>query len=46
LVDNVYSPENEGILSYKDVPKLEEQIMKFCGNVITIHDKDLITKNI
>lgn len=46
LVDNVYSPANEGILSYKDVPGLEERIIKFCGGGITIHDKDLITKNI
>lgn len=47
LVDNVYSPENEGILSYKDVPGLETKIRDYCkGGGVTIHDKDLITKNI
>jgi len=47
LVDNVYSPENEGILSYKDVPGLETQIRNACKNSdVIIHDKDLITKNI
>ena len=46
LVDNVYSPQNEGVLSYKEIPELEKRIKYVFGGGLTIHDKDLITKNI
>lgn len=46
LVDNVYSPKNEGILSYQDIPDLKSKIEHYCTSSLLIHEKDLITKNI
>lgn len=49
LVDNDYSPENEGSIVWTNFEmikvKIENLVGKFDENDITISDKDLITKN-
>jgi dTDP-4-dehydrorhamnose 3,5-epimerase len=50
LVDNVYSPENEGSIYWKEVSEVLNTITKYHNglldeNEIIISEKDLITKN-
>jgi dTDP-4-dehydrorhamnose 3,5-epimerase len=49
LVDNDYSPENEGSIVWANFEmikvKIENLVGKFDENDITISDKDLVTKN-
>lgn len=51
LVDNVYSPQNEGIISYLDVDNLLERLKEKLPtepnlkSKVIIHQKDLLTKN-
>lgn len=49
LVDNDYSPENEGSIVWTNFEmikvKIENLVGKFDVNDITISDKDLVTKN-
>ena len=49
LVDNDYSPENEGSIVWTNFEmikvKIEILVGKFDVNDITISDKDLVTKN-
>jgi dTDP-4-dehydrorhamnose 3,5-epimerase len=50
LVDNVYSPENEGSIYWKEVPEVLDTMIEYHDGVlnekeIIISEKDLITKN-
>jgi dTDP-4-dehydrorhamnose 3,5-epimerase len=49
LIDNDYSPENEGSIVWKKFPQIKVKIENLIGNFdendIIISDKDLITKN-
>jgi dTDP-4-dehydrorhamnose 3,5-epimerase len=46
LVDNIYSPENEGSIFWKSFPEIVEEISKYTEEkLIVISNKDLLTKN-
>ena len=48
LVDNDYSPENEGVKVWTDYPEIERKIKEvdpfFGRELVIIHDKDLVEK--
>lgn len=48
LVDNDYSPENEGVKVWSDYPEIKDEIREidpeFKEELILIHDKDLVEK--
>jgi dTDP-4-dehydrorhamnose 3,5-epimerase len=48
LVDNDYSPENEGVKVWTDYPEIKDEIREvdpeFKEELILIHDKDLVEK--
>jgi hypothetical protein len=48
LVDNDYSPENEGVKVWTDHPEIERKIKElrpfFSKELLHIHDKDLVEK--
>ena len=48
LVDNDYSPENEGVKVWTDYPEIEKKIKEldsfFGKDLVVIHDKDLVNK--
>ena len=48
LVDNDYSPENEGVKVWTDYPEIKSKIKEieplFGEDLVIIHDKDLVNK--
>ena len=48
LVDNEYSPENEGVKVWTDYPEIVKEVQKynewFLEEFVVIHDKDLVEK--
>jgi dTDP-4-dehydrorhamnose 3,5-epimerase len=48
LVDNDYSPENEGVKVWTDYPEIERKMREldpfFGKELVIIHDKDLVEK--
>lgn len=50
LVDNIYSPENEGSIYWKEFPEIVDTIKEYQDGVLNegeliISEKDLVTKN-
>ena len=46
LVDNHYSPENEGSIFWKEFPEVLDEVLKHTKETsLIISDKDLVTKN-